>query len=91
MEWNAIFQLIDPKLIIVVAVCWVVGYVLKETPRVPNWLIVYIVTLVAVALTIWLIGFGPDAIIQGVLAGAFAVFGHQIVKQTKDGAEKDVV
>ena len=40
MDWNMIWQLIDPKLLIVVAVCWVIGYVLKQTPRVPNWGIV---------------------------------------------------
>lgn len=85
MDWNTIFQLIDPKLLIVVAVCWVLGFVLKQTPRVPDWSIVYIVTLVAVLLTVWLIGVGPEAIIQGVLAGAFAVYGHQVVKQGKEG------
>jgi len=89
MEWNAIFQLIDPKLLIVVAACWVLGYVLKDTPKVPNWSIVYIVTAAALALTVWLIGWGPEAVIQGVLAGAFAVFGHQIIKQAKERAESD--
>lgn len=83
MEWNAIFQLIDPKLLIVVAACWVIGYTLKQTPRVPNWSIIYIVTAAALGLTVWLIGWGAESIIQGVLAGAFAVFGHQVVKQTK--------
>ncbi|GKU79278.1 phage holin family protein [Paenibacillus sp. L3-i20] len=81
MEWNAIYQLIDPKLIIVVAVCWVVGFILKQTPKVPNWSIVYIVTAVALLLAVWLIGWGAEAVIQGILAGAVAVFGHQIVKQ----------
>lgn len=89
MEWNAIYQLIDPKLLIVVAACWVFGYVLKQTPRVPNWSIVYMVTAAALGLTVWLIGWGPEAVIQGVLAGAFAVFGHQIVKQAKERAEED--
>ncbi|MDQ0114343.1 phage holin family protein [Paenibacillus harenae] len=89
MEWNAIFELIDPKLLIVVAACWVIGYVLKQTPRVPNWSIVYIVTAVAVLFTIWLVGFSAEAVIQGVLVGAFAVFGHQIAKQAKDAADKD--
>lgn len=90
MEWKLIIELIDPKLLIVVAVCWVIGYMLKQTPRVPNWSIVYLVTLTSLLLTVWMVGFGPEAIIQGVLAGAFAVFGHQFIKQVKDGAESDV-
>lgn len=83
MEWNVIFNLIDPKLLIVVAVCWVVGVVVKQTPRIPDWAIVYIVTVVAVGFAIALLGFTAEVILQGILCGAFAVYGHQLVKQTK--------
>ncbi|MET3846889.1 phage holin family protein [Paenibacillus sp. OAE614] len=85
MDWNMIWQLIDPKLLIVVAVCWVIGYVLKQTPWVPNWSIVYIVLILAVVLTVWMLGWTSEAVIQGILAGAFAVFGHQVVKQAQIG------
>lgn len=89
MEWNVIFELIDPRLLIVVAACWAIGYVLKQTPKVPNWSIVYIVVLLAVLFTIGLLGWSVEALIQGILAGAFAVFGHQVVKQTKSGADQE--
>lgn len=89
MDWNMIWQLIDPKLLIVVAVCWVIGYVLKQTPWVPNWSIVYIVLILAVVLTVWMLGWTSEAVIQGILAGAFAVFGHQVVKQAQIGADKE--
>lgn len=81
MEWKMIFELIDPRLIIVVAACWVLGYIFKQTPRVPDWSIVYIVLIIAVWLTIGLLGWSVESLIQGILAGAFAVFGHQAVKQ----------
>lgn len=84
MEWNIILELIDPRLIIVLAACWVAGYILKQTPSIPDWIIVYIVLVVAILFTIWLIGFGAEAVIQGILVAAFAVFGHQIVKQSKE-------
>ncbi|MBB3132136.1 hypothetical protein FHS19_006863 [Paenibacillus rhizosphaerae] len=89
MDWNMIWQLIDPKLLIVVAVCWVIGYVLKHTPLVPNWSIVYIVLILAVVLTVWMLGWTSEAVIQGILAGAFAVFGHQVVKQAQIGADQN--
>lgn len=89
MEWGIVFEFIDPMLLVVVATCWCLGYILKQTPRIPDWSIVYVITLAAVLLTIWLIGFGPDAIIQGVLCGAFSVYGHQLVKQTKEAAAGD--
>ncbi|MEK3947325.1 phage holin family protein [Paenibacillus sp. FSL H7-0703] len=87
MDWNTVWSLIDPKLLIVVAVCWVIGIGIKQTPKVPDWSIVYIVTAVAVLLTVWMQGWVPQAVIQGVLAGAFAVYGNQVVKQAKKGAD----
>ncbi|MDR9855986.1 phage holin family protein [Paenibacillus sp. VCA1] len=89
MDWNTIYNLIDPKLMIVIALCWVIGYILKRTPRIPDWCIVYVVTLAAVLLTIWLLGFGPEPIIQGILAGAFAVYGNQLVKQARKKGNED--
>ncbi|SMF72556.1 Phage holin family Hol44, holin superfamily V [Paenibacillus uliginis N3/975] len=80
-----IFELIDPRLLIVVSACWVIGFILKKTPKIPDWSIVYIVLVLAVTLTVGLIGWSVEALIQGILAGAFAVFGHQAVKQAKNG------
>lgn len=92
MEWSTIIQLIDPKLFIVVATCWVLGYILKQTPRVPNWSIVFLVTTFAIVFTIWMLGNSPEVILQGILCGAVAVYGHQIfksAKQAKDIAKDD--
>jgi len=84
MDWETLFALIDPSLFVVVAVCWALGYVLKQTPRVPDWTIVYIVTVAAVAVVVAMQGLTVQAVIQGVLCGAFAVYGHQVVKQTRE-------
>ncbi|WP_431785754.1 phage holin family protein [Paenibacillus lactis] len=89
MEWNVIFELIDPRLFIVVAACWVIGILLKQIPAVPNWIIVYGVVIASVLLTFGLIGLSVESLIQGILAGAFAVFGHQAVKQAKIGVQKE--
>ncbi|BFH59463.1 phage holin family protein [Paenibacillus azoreducens] len=89
MNWDTIYGLIDVRLLVVVALCWVIGYILKSTPKVPDWTIVYVVTVVAVFVTVWMIGFGPEALIQGVLAGAFAVYGNQLVKQVKKAGDSN--
>jgi hypothetical protein len=90
MDWNVIFELIDPMLLVVVAACWCLGYILKQTPRVADWTIVYFVTGFAILLTVWLLGFSPESVIQGILCGSFAVYGHQVYKQTarRDGGQK---
>ena len=88
MEWGVIWDLIDPRLVGVVAACWVVGFILKSTPVIPDWTIVYVVVIVAVLLTIWMLGWSPDSVVQGILAGAFSVYGHQVVKQTRSIGEE---
>jgi len=84
MDWTTLTNMIDPKLLIVVAVCWALGYILKQTPRVPDWTIVFIVTAASVGFTVWMLGVTPESFLQGILCGAVAVYGHQIVKQAKE-------
>jgi hypothetical protein len=89
MEWSAIFQLIDPSLLIVVAACWALGFILKQTPFVPNWSIIYLVTAFSISFAIWDKGFRPESILQGILCGAFAIYGHQLIKQARQAREED--
>jgi uncharacterized membrane protein YoaK (UPF0700 family) len=88
MEWNAIANFIRPELLIVVAVCWIFGYMLKRTPRVPDWTIIYLVTLAAIIVVCLILGFNVDSFVQGILCGAVAVYGNQLVKQTKKGTDE---
>ncbi|CAM3234809.1 hypothetical protein HP548_01150 [Paenibacillus taichungensis] len=89
MEWDIIQGLIDGRLLIVLAACWVIGYVLKQTPKVPDWTIIYIVTAVAIVFVILMLGLLVESVVQGILVGAVAVFGNQLVKQAKKGADAD--
>jgi len=84
MDWTTLTNMIDPKLLIVVAACWVLGYILKQTPRMPDWSIVFIVTGIAVVFTVLIQGVTPESILQGILCGAVAVYGHQVIKQAKE-------
>jgi len=89
MDWGTIAGLIDARLIIVLAACWVIGYGLKRTPRVPDWSILFIVIIVAALLAGGVIGYTVEAIIQGIIVGAVAVASHQAVKQAKEAAGGD--
>ncbi|MFS0858346.1 phage holin family protein [Paenibacillus taichungensis] len=89
MEWDIIQGLIDGRLLIVLAACWVIGYVLKKTPKVQDWTIIYIVSGVAIVFSILMLGLSVESVVQGVLVGAVAVYGNQLVKQTKKGAGTD--
>lgn len=89
MEWSTLLSLIDPKLFIVVAACWVLGYILKQTPKVPNWTIVFFVTLFATGFAVWMMGPQPEVILQGILCGAVSVYGYEFIKAIK-GAGQDI-
>lgn len=88
MDWSTVFSLIDPKLFIVLAACWVLGIGIKRIPKIPDWTIVFIVTAFAIVITCWTLGRSPESLIQGILVGAFAVFGNQVIKQAKKGTEQ---
>lgn len=87
MDWNAVLEFINPELLIVVAACWIIGFTLKQTPKVPDWTIIYIVTGVAIVFACLLLGFTVESVIQGILCGAFAVYGNQFIKQFKKSGE----
>jgi hypothetical protein len=89
MDTSLIAGFIDPQLAIVVAVCWVLGAVFKRTPQVPDWTIIYIVTVAAVVIVGVLQGWTALSLLQGVLCGAVSVYGNQIVKQAGKGAGGD--
>lgn len=87
MEWDIIQGLIDGRLLIVLAACWVIGYILKQTPKVPDWTIIFIVTAVAIVFVVLMLGISVESFVQGILVGAVAVYGNQLVKQAKKGTE----
>lgn len=90
MNWNLVFELIDPVLFGVLGACWTIGFALKKTPKVPDWTILYIVTTISIALVGSLLGWGVESLVQGILTGAFAVYGNQFIKQVGKRGEENV-
>ncbi len=76
--------LID-KALILLPCLMILGAILKNTPKLPNWLIPYIMLVLGILGGIGLIGFNAQGIIQGILVAGSAVFTHQLVKQTGEG------
>jgi len=87
VEWEIINGLIDARLLVVLAACWVIGYILKQTPRVPDWTIIFIVTAISIVFVLLMLGLSVESVVQGILVGSVAVYGNQLVKQTKKGVK----
>ncbi|WP_404358976.1 phage holin family protein [Cytobacillus firmus] len=65
---------------------WVIGYALKQTPKVPDWSIVWILVLISVSAGSLAFGFSFEGLLNGIVAAGVAVLGHQMKKQTLEGA-----
>ncbi|MCU6797986.1 phage holin family protein [Paenibacillus sp. WQ 127069] len=89
MEWNAIAQLIDPQLFLVLAACWIIGYALKQSAKVPNWTVIIFVTIFAVIFSLLILGPSPQSVLQGILIGAVAVYGYEVYKAVKQASKGD--
>lgn len=68
--------------IILIPVIWIIGAFLKKTPRVPDWIIPWILLIVSIVASIMKLGFSIQSVIQGILVTGAAVLGHQLIKQT---------
>lgn len=89
---NAVIQVIsnyiNPVMLGVVLALWFIGTGLKQTPKVPNWAILWILSTLGVLAGLAVVGLSADGFIQGILAAALAIFGHQAVKQTATGIKE---
>ena len=79
-----IIQYVQEQMLILVPVLFVIGLILKNTPKVPDWLIPWILLMIGIALAVFLLGDLLQGVIQGVLVVGVTVLAHQLVKQTID-------
>jgi len=85
-----LYDHIIEQALIVVPVLLVIGKVLKNTPKIQDWVIPYFLLLLGVLFTIGILGINMQAIVQGVLVSGAAVFANQLYKQysNKEGDDK---
>lgn len=75
-------QYLSDQAIILVPALWLIGVILKSTPKVPNWIIPWVLMVISIAGALLMFGPSVQAVVQGILAAGAAVLGHQLVKQT---------
>lgn len=82
---DEILTYIVDKAIILIPVLIVIGALLKQTPKIPNWLIPYILLLLGIAGGLSLTGFNVSGVIQGVLVTGVSVYGYEAYKALREG------
>ncbi|BDR81002.1 phage holin family protein [Clostridium tetani] len=81
MEINLMDYIVEQALILV-PVLYILGMMLKNTEKIKDWTIPWILLIIGILGSIALIGLNANAVIQGILTAGVAVFGNQLVKQT---------
>lgn len=73
---------LHPSLVLAVPSLLVIGYILKQTPAVPDWLIVWILIILGVSSGVVEIGANLEGVANGIIAAGLAIASHQTLKQT---------
>lgn len=88
MDFTEFTSYLVDKMLILVPMMYIIGMVIKNTPKVSDWLIPWILLGLGVlgALAIGLTsGMNVvDAVLQGILATGVTVFANQLIKQTQN-------
>ncbi|MBU9710149.1 phage holin family protein [Bacillus tamaricis] len=87
MEWRRkrvdLLEYIVEDALILIPVLMIIGKMLKDTPKIMDWTIPYLLLILGVVLSVLIMGVSIDSFIQGILVTGAAVFTHQLVKQTR--------
>ena len=75
---------IHQQLVLVVPALMIIGYALKQTPFINDWLILWILLILGVTASLLTIGLTVNGFANGVIAAGAAITTHQAYKQTKN-------
>lgn len=75
-----ITKYIAENMYIVAVALYVLGMMLKNTPKIADWLIPYILGVVGILFGMVIVG-GYMGVLQGILCAGSAVYANQLIKQ----------
>lgn len=70
------------NMLILTSILYILGNFLKQTPRVKDWCIPWILLIISITFAFLLGGFNTNSFIQGIIATGVTVLTNQLVKQT---------
>lgn len=82
--YKYLIQYIDVRMMIVIPCLVFIGFNLKKTPKVQDWMIPYILNGFGIIAGVAIVGTVVGGIVQGILVTAMSVMAHQLYKQYKE-------
>ncbi|HBG7355585.1 TPA: phage holin family protein [Clostridioides difficile] len=80
-----LISFIPEQLLILVAALSIIGKGCKKYKQLDNKYIPIILLVLGIVFSIWMLGFNPSSILQGILCWGVAIGANQVYKQLKDG------
>lgn len=73
---------LNSALIVVVPALLIIGFAMKQTPKCPDWLIVWVMLICGTIAGIVTVGPDVNGIANGIIAGGLAITSNQVYKQS---------
>lgn len=80
---------IHSQLVLVVPALIILGFALKHTPKVHDWMIIWILLLAGTLASVIKLGFTVNGIANGIIAAGAAITTHQFIKQSRKSRRKN--
>ncbi|CCL36112.1 TPA: phage holin family protein [Clostridioides difficile] len=80
-----LISFIPEQLLILVAALSIIGKGCKKYKQLDNKYIPIILLVLGIGFSIWMLGFSPNAVLQGVICWGISIGINQTYKQLKDG------
>lgn len=85
----SITDFIVDKALILIPALYILGKILKSLKFIKDNNIPLILLIFGIGLSVWMLGFNPDGVIQGILVTGAAVYSNQLIKQYQKGKMKN--
>lgn len=88
MDLDVLKTYIQPEVLVLIPVLYIIGFMLRQTPNVPNWIDAWVKLVVAIVSCLFLVGVTIDAFIQGILIAGGATLMKDLIDRTAEGVEE---
>ncbi|HBE9251131.1 TPA: phage holin family protein [Clostridioides difficile] len=80
-----LISFIPEQLLILVAALSIIGKGCKKYKQLDNKYIPVVLLALGIGFSVWMLGFNPSSILQGILCWGVAIGANQVYKQLKEG------
>lgn len=82
MDLEMLLKFVVEQAYVLIPALWILGMFLKNTPKVQDWVIPWVLLVAGIVGAVALMGVTAEAALQGIIVTGVAVLGYNLYKQT---------